>query len=330
MAQDAPHQKIVLNVGAIEDMVTDNPWKACCTGEYEMMFLNYDMLLTFAQEDLSAAPGLATGCTPSSDSMTWTCSIRSGIRWSDGEPLTSRDVAFTYRFVLENGISLYENYLPFNPTFETPNDQTLIWKAERPTFAPIVPPWIYIVPEHIWSQYEGMTPKEIKSVSNTPSVGSGPFQLAEWRPGQLWRMEANPDYWGGAPAIDEVVFRVFNNQEAMAQAVRSGDIDVAGDLNPSLFLALKDQADIHTAKTLPDWWLNLAFNFGGQGSDATNDPALQDLSVRQAIAHAIDKQAIVDLVYRGFALPGDTVVRPASTAWHLDLPPDQEFAFDPD
>ncbi len=79
-----------------------------------------------------------------------------------------------------------------------------------------------------------------------------------------------------------------------------------------------------------DWWLNLAFNFGGQSPEADPLPALHDITVRQAIAMAIDKQAIADKVYQGTAAPGDTIIRPASAFWHLDIPAEEELAYDPE
>ncbi|MBI2238395.1 MAG: ABC transporter substrate-binding protein, partial [Actinobacteria bacterium] len=325
-------EKLVLRVGTMSDLNTPNPFKACCNADYEFLFLNYDMLLSFGQDDLRAAPGLAEECTPSSDYMTWTCRIRSGATWQDGVPLTSRDVAFTYEFILNNGSAgaLYKNYLPYEPTFETPDDETLIWKSTRPTFAPIVPPWVYILPEHVWGQHDGEDPKAIKTVPNVPTVGSGPFQLVEWEPGQFFRMEANKDYWGGAPAIDEIVFKVFANQETMVQELKSGDIDVADDLNATLFKSLDGESEIETLQTVSDWWPSLAFNFGGQGPDATNLPALKDVRVRQAVAHAIDKERIVDSVYQGLAAAGDTIVRPASAYWHLDISEAEEYVFNPE
>lgn len=334
LAQDAggAPEKLTLRVGSMSDLNTENPFKSCCNADYEFLFLNYDLLLQFGREDLRAAPGLAEKCTPTEDYLTWTCDIRSGVEWHDGTPFTARDIAFTYEFILNNGSagSLYKNYLPYDPTFETPDDTTLIWRSTQPTFAPIVPPWAYILPEHVWGKYDGQDPKTIKSAPNIPAVGTGPFQLVEWEPGQFFRFESNENYWGGAPTIDEIVFNVYDNQESMVQALKVGDIDVADDLNATLFRSLDGEANIRTFESISDWWPSFAFNFGGQGPDATNLAALQDVRVRQAIAHAIDKQRIVDAVYQGFATPGDTIVRPASAFWHLDVPAAEEFAFDPD
>jgi peptide/nickel transport system substrate-binding protein len=327
----APAEKLTLNVGIPGDMVSPNPFKACCSYEYEMMFLAYDMLFNFGAEDLTPAPGLATSCEPSSDNMTWTCDIRSGVKWSDGEPLTSEDIAFTYRFILDNDISTFSDVLPFNPTFETPDATTLIWKSEKPTIAPTVPPWIPIVPEHIWSEYDGTDFKTIKAVdplADGPLVGSGPFVLTQWEPGQFFKMSANKEYWGGVPTIDEIVFTIYDNREAMVQALKSGEIDFADDLNPTLFNSLKGEPNIGTVAAAPSTFTNFAFNFGSpKQSDDTHHPAIEDLAFRQAIAHATDKQAIVDSVYQGTAIPGTTITLP-SRIWHYAPPAEDVFEFD--
>jgi peptide/nickel transport system substrate-binding protein len=320
--------KVVLRVGTTIDLTTDNPWAVNAGSDYSVATVEYDMLLKFSDDDLTPAPSLATACTPSSDSMTWTCTLRDGLKWSDGAPLTSKDIAFTYRFVIDNDIPQYREYFPFHPTFETPDDHTLIWKAEEPTFAPDMPPWVYIVPQHVWQPYDGQGLGVIKRVNNTPAIGSGPFILTSWTHRQGWTMKRNPYYWGPAPQVDEVDYRLYTNQEAMIQALKNGEIDMIDGLKPSLSSALKGDSHITVQQVVSDWWLNLAFNFGGRGTGQPL-PALRDLRVRKAIEMAIDKQTIAQKVYLGTATPGDTVVRPASNFWHLDIPTDQEIPFDP-
>ncbi|HTG47935.1 MAG TPA: peptide ABC transporter substrate-binding protein [Actinomycetota bacterium] len=335
LAQSSPSsaassgQKIVLRVGEVADMNTDNPFAVSGGSDWTAATIQYDMLLKFSDQDLTAAPSLATGCDHSADYMTWTCTLRPGLKWSDGTPLTSEDVAFTYRFVMQHKFPQYISYFPFHPVFSTPNDTTLVWKADRPTFAPSMPPWVYIVPEHVWSKYQDADLKTIKNAPNTPSVASGPFTLTSWTRGQGWTMDRNPYYWGTAPTVDEIQFRVYTNQESMIQALKNGEIDFADGIKSSLLASVQGTPNVTTQQVVSDWWLNFAFNFGGQGPQAHPLPALHDLTVRKAIEMAIDKQAIVEKVYNGTATPGDTVVRPASTYWHLDIPADQEFPFDP-
>jgi peptide/nickel transport system substrate-binding protein len=325
----AAEEDLVLRVGVVSDLITDNPWAVSAGSDWTVVTMQYDMMLKFAPEDLSPAPSLATGCEPNEDSTEWTCTLREGLKWSDGSPLTSRDIAFTYRFVIDNKVPQYKSYFPFNPTFETPDDQTLIWKAEEPTFAPDVPPWVYIVPEAVWAPYDGEELRAIKSVKNTPSIGSGPFTLTEWNPGQGWTMERNPYFWGEEPEVDRIEYRLYSNQEAMIQALRNGEIDFADGLKPSLIASVEGIENVTVQRVVSDWWLNLAFNFGGQGAEADPLPALHDITVRQAIAMAIDKEAIATKVYQGTAEPGDTIIRPASAFWHLDIPAEDEITYDP-
>jgi ABC-type transport system substrate-binding protein len=327
-------QKSVLTVGLTYDLYTSNPFRACgCGAEYEWLALNYDMLVRFDPKTLGPAPGLAEELPTrenggiSADGTTYTFKIRKGVTWSDGQPVTARDVAFTYQFVIDNRMGAYDNYLPFDPTFETPDDYTLVWHMSEPSLAPLYPPWIPILPEHVWSAFDG-DPKGAKAFENIPAIGSGPFRLVEWKQGQYWRMEANPDYWGGAPKVDEIVFRSFDNQEAMALALREGEVDLVSGLLPTLAQSLEGQPNVKIHEAAGRGFMNLAFNFGGQGPKATNHPALQDLTVRQAIAHAIDKQALVDRVLLGKGHVGAGLMPPTSP-WYWEPAADEAYAFDP-
>ena len=325
---DAP---VTLRVGVAADLDTDNVFAVSGGSDWTVATTQYDMLLKFSADDLTAAPGLATGCEHNEDFTEWTCTLRDGLRWSDGQPLTSEDIAFSYQFVLDNNIPQYKSYIPKDTTFSTPDEKTFVWSSPEPTFSPDVPPWVYIVPKHIWEPYDGKDLKEIKAVPQTPGVGSGPFTLTSWTPGQGWTMDRNPNYWGETPTVDRIDFQLYTNQEAMTQALKNGDVDVISGLEPSLINSVSGSPDITLQKVVSDWWLNLAFNFGGQPTSTyTPMPALHDHDVRTAIVMAIDKEAIVNKVYQGAATAGDTIIRPASRYWHLDIPADQEIPYDPD
>jgi peptide/nickel transport system substrate-binding protein len=333
LAQSGPsgqveEQELILRVGTVSDMNTDNPWAVTAGSDWTVVTTQYDMLLKFAAEDLAPAPSLATGCEANEDSTRWTCTLRADLRWSDGSLLTSRDVAFTYRFVIDNKIPQYRSYFAPGTTFETPDDRTLVWKSVEPTLALDMPPWVYIVPQKVWEPHVGESLREIRSVPNTPTVASGPFTLTEWQQGQGWTMERNPYYWGAQPEVDRIEYRLYSNEEAMIQALRNGEIDFADGLKPQLIESVEGIPDVDIQQVVSDWWLNLAFNFGGQSPDADALPALHDHAVREAIAMAIDKQAIVEKVYRGTATTGDTIIRPASAYWHLDIPAEEERPFD--
>lgn len=331
--QEAPTGS-TLRVGLTTDLYTSNPLRACgCGAEYEWLALNYDMLLRFDRETLGPAPGLATEVPTvdnggiSADGLTYTFRIRPGVTWSDGEPVTSRDVAFTYRFILDNGIGAYDNYLPFDPTFETPDDATLVWRMSEPNLSPLSPPWIPILPEHIWSTFDGDA-RAAKRFENIPAVGSGPFHLVAWDEGRSWTVEANPDYWDGAPKVDRIVFTAYENVETLTLALRDGELDLVSGLTPTLADSLDGVPDIAVHEAQGRGFMNLAFNFGGQGPQATNHPALADLAVREAIAYAIDKEALVERVLLGRGVVGQGLMPPRSP-WFWTPPPGEERSYDP-
>ena len=319
----------VLRVGMTSGIDNPNIWALNSATEFEAVTLQYDMLMKYSDVDLTAAPGIATGCDPSADRRVWTCTIRPGLKWSDGVPLTSKDVAFTYRFAIDKEMPYFSGYFPEGTTFETPDDTTLIWKSPTPTNGPNVPAWVYVAPEHVWAKYADKDLKEITSVKVLPNVASGPFVMTTAVDGQSWTFERNPNFWGPKPAYQTIVFQLFTNQEAMVQALKNGQIDIADGLEPALLPAVEKLSNVAIQKVVSDWWVNMAFNFGGQGPASKPLPALQDLQVRKAIEMAIDKQKIVDTVYPGAASPGETVVRPLSVYWHLDVPDDKVVKYDP-
>ncbi len=320
----------VLRVGVPNDLTTANPLSLRSGSDWNVATIQYDMMWMFGNDDLSAQPGLAESCDSNEDKTEWTCTFRDDVLWSDGEPFTSKDVAFTYQLIIDQGISTYSGYFTPTTTFETPDDTTLIWRSKTPTNAPLVPPWIYVLPEHVWGQYADADKVELKGVENIPSVTTGPFTLTEVNRGQNWTLEKNPNYWGDEPNFDEIRFQLYTNQDAMAQALKNGEIDVATYFETSLLPSLDSDSDITVQRNVSDWWLNLAFNFGGQGSNSDPLPALQDKTLRTAIAMAIDKQGIVDKAYNGAATPGTSLIREVPEQWHYDVPEEDLIPFDPD
>jgi len=339
-SSSAADAKVTFVAGTTNDMRTVNPFKAIETPEYEVLSLNYDMLINFAKGDLGPADGLATEWTQSEDGLTWTFTIRDGAKWHDGEPLTANDIAFTFSKIVEYKLGTSLDYLPYSTpdSFTAPDAQTLVWTTEVPTIAPTIPPWIYIVPEHIWGELDKDGFKKWNFEAGTqPSIGSGPFELTEWIKGDSWTLTANPEYWAGAPKIDEYVVKRYNNEEAMVTALKNGEIDYLAAVGPELFESLKSQDGITT-------WVGPATGFDQMSMNScdpenteskfcadtgsTGHPALLDPVVRNAIAHAIDRDTLVDRILGGYGLPGTTIVPPFASQWHYEPTADELVTFD--
>jgi peptide/nickel transport system substrate-binding protein len=321
-------------IGVLEDLNSINPFRALSATEYEFLNLNYDLAIQFSDKDLTPTAGLVTKWEHSPDGLTWTYTIRTGATWQDGQPLTASDVAFTYDFIVKNKISAFSNYFPFTQSVTAPNDTTVVWKTSKPTMAPEFPPWVYILPEHIWG---GFSKTEAKNYEHIPVVGSGPFQLIEWKKGQFWKFRYNSQYWKGTPYVHTVIFRKFDNAEAMVQALKKGEIDFADQIPADLFQTLQGQPGITANVPAPTEFDQMSFNMVPNGQpaptckncgDSTAHPAIQDQQLRLAIAMAIDKQALVDKVMRGYAVPGTTIVPSGFPQWHWQPPSDQIIPFD--
>jgi len=335
-SSSAEDEEVVFVAGTINDMRTVNPFRAFESPEFEVMDLNYDLLISFSQEDLSPVPSLATSWTPSDDGLTWTIELRDDVTWQDGEPFTANDVVFTFDFIYQNNIAAFTNYLPFTDSFEVIDDYTFEWNTTEPTTAPEVPPYVYILPEHIWGEFDKQEAQDFKNYPNM--IGTGPFQLADWDKGQSWTMEANPDYWGGAPLIDKYIVRKYDNEEAMVTALREGEIDYIGDVSIDLFDSLAQVEGISTHVGPETAFTQMSFPMCQPDTpEADTDckktgtgghPALLDHDVRLAIAHAIDKDALVERVLQGFGSPGTVVIPPYATRWRAE--PEEPIAYDPE
>ncbi|HNE88825.1 MAG TPA: ABC transporter substrate-binding protein, partial [Actinomycetota bacterium] len=236
-----------------------------------------------------------------------------------------RDAAYTFNRVI-NGDIEQTNYGGYTSTITkavAEDDTTLKLFVKRPS--PIMYHLaVYILPEHIWKNIDG---KQAKSYKNEPKdgepvVGGGPFVLVERRKGEFLRFEANPNFYGGKPAADEVVFRVYKNTDAIAEALRKGEIDYANDLSANVFNSLEGAEGITTVPSVYSGFNQIAFNMGAALTDGTpignGSKLVLDPQVRLAVAQAIDRQVLADKVYGGFATPGSTVIPPLYRDLHLE------------
>ena len=325
-------EKTVLTIGSVNEPDSLNPLVGVEVPSYFVWSMTYDLLINFGQKDLAPSPGLAESWEVSTDGLTWTYHIRDGAVWQDGVPVTANDVAYTYNRVLTDNIGNYAAYLDGVTSVTATDDHTVaITSSEpRPKLTAI---YIYILPEHIWKNIDR---KAAKTFENVPALGGGPFNLVEWQKGQFVRLVANETYWGGKSHVDEVIYRIFNNEDALIQALRSGEVDYADQLSANLYQSLEGADGITQHAGVVNSFDELAMNTGSAVQAAgpsfqphgDGHPALADVRVRQAIATAIDKQELVDKVLLGYGTTGDTIVTPVSGFWKYQVPADEAFAFD--
>jgi peptide/nickel transport system substrate-binding protein len=335
-AQDETGQdeKLVLRIGSTNDIDGFNPFKIVEIPSYEVMGLTYDYLVEFSPKDSSPAPGLADSWETSDDGLTWTFHLNKDAKWHDGKPVTSEDVAYTFNRILDEEQGLYIDYVRQIEQIETPDEHTVVFKTKEPSVQ-MLSMLVYILPKHIW---EDVPADETKTFKNSPAIGSGPFQAVEWKEGQSVRLEANPDYFRGAPHIDEIIFQLYDNDDTMVQALKNGEVDYIQGIPINLFKSLKNQEGIETNSAPDPGFTELGFNLYEPSPEviekfdapkkSTGNPALLDPEVREAINWAIDEKALTQKILQGEGIPGSTLVPPALARYHLKLDESELQGFD--
>jgi peptide/nickel transport system substrate-binding protein len=321
---------VVLTVGLTQDLDTPNVTAGELVSSYELYTLQYAGPTDLAADDFAVSPGLAESWD-SDDGKTWTYHLREGLKWSDGTPLTAEDIAYTINRSRDEEWLTYTSTVA-NLDAEATDERTLVVtsKVNDPKLPGLS---VYVVPKHIW---EKIPEKEIPNYPALDGVGSGPFTLTEWKKGQFWRMTANPNFWRGKPAVDEVVFRVFRNEDAMVAALKSGELDAAMNVPAATFPELENTEGIVAVQGEQGGFDYLVLNsYAGkpprdESKFGKAHPALLDPRFREAIAYAIDKDTLVERVLSGIGRPGTTMSPSADPKWIPELSEEDTYSFDLD
>jgi peptide/nickel transport system substrate-binding protein len=318
----------VLRVGWTNDPDSLNPFTAYESSGTELIHLNYDLLVGFDAKTLKPAPELAESWTTSDDGLVWTFKLRKGVLWSDGEPFTAGDVVWTYEFVMSDPSNYYAGYVTYFETVEKVDDLTVKITTSKPK-ANMLNLWIPIVPEHIWSK---IPKKQITSTypNDPPVVGTGPFQVVEWKKGDFTRLARNDNYWRAKPKVKEVICQTYQNVDTMVQDLKNGSVAAIWNVPEAQFDALKKVEGIDPIAYVTKGFDELGFNCCTDPTSKGN-PVLRDWKFRQALNWAVDREKIVKIAYGGYGKVGDTILQ--SDYWkdpdfHWDPPADEKYTFD--
>ncbi len=302
--------KTVLRLGWTNDPDNLNPFIGYESSSYEIWAINYELLVGFRASDMANVPGvgLATKWETSPDGKVWTFTITDKSKWQDGQPLTAADVAFTYNYVIKNKIGMFIDYMSFIDKVEATSPTTVVFTCSKPK-ANMLGLWIPILPEHIWSKVKPADAE--KSFQNAPPIiGSGPFQTVEVKKGVFVRLEANKDYWRGAPKIDEVIYQTYQNQDIMAQDLKTGAIQSGWNVPAAQFKSLDAEPNLTGIRAVTIGFDQLGFNCADKKKypKSTGNIVLTDPAFRRALQWAVDKDKIVAIGYNGNAAPADVII----------------------
>ncbi|RPI99357.1 MAG: ABC transporter substrate-binding protein, partial [Chloroflexi bacterium] len=244
--------------------------------------------------------------------------LRQGVKWHDGTPFTAEDVVFTFE-----AVQLEENAIDWRPNliqgdqpmqFEAVDDYTVKVTLSQPDAAVLTALGIPIVPKHAFESAQ-----MVDAPFNTNPIATGPFKFVEWNTGESIVLEANKDYWRGAPCIDRLVVRFIEGPTNAANALLAGELD----------FARVDGADVTPFQDNPDFVLQTAsrdlMRYAGFNVRSAN---FSDPAVRRALMVGLDRQAIIDVAAGGYGTIPDSVFNKAVFRYEVGRNP--QYPYDPE
>ncbi|WP_428566000.1 MAG: peptide-binding protein [Solidesulfovibrio sp. DCME] len=243
--------------------------------------------------------------------------LRPGIRWTDGVELTAEDVEFTYKLMIDpkTPTAYAEDYKAV-ASFTVTGKYSFEVRYAEP-FARSLVTWAgAILPKHLLAGQDLMNTRYARE-----PVGAGPYTLTSWEPGRKLVLDVNPDYFEGRAYIDQVVYRIIPDQSTMFLELKAGGIDMMG-LTPQQYLY-----QTNGPAWAADWqkfkYLSFAYTYLGYN---LKSPFFRDVRVRQAFAHAVNKEDVIKGALLGLGLPTIGPYKPGTWMYDEAI---KDYAYDP-
>src|SRR5215218_1122819 len=287
----------------------------------------YDCLVLYDLGATTIRPGLAESWEISEDGLVYTFNLRQGVKFHDGEPFNADAVITWYNSIDEGSpasqydavrmVYMADFITDWIDTVEAVDEFTVRMTLPSP-YAPLLANLAIPIAGIV---SPAAVAKGLDDVAVNPS-GTGAFRLAspdDWSRDSQMTLEANPDYWGGAPKVDQLVIRVIPESSTRLQQVETGEIDVAWALTPEDVERTRENADLVVVE-------DAGLNTNWANFNVTLEP-FTSKEVRQALNYAVNKEEISEGLYNGNMVPAGGVLPPVDWAYNPDL---KSYPYDPD
>lgn len=298
----------VLNIGLDADPPTLDPMLSTALVDRQLMLNIYDTL-TGLKSDGSLGPDLAKKWDVSSDGLTYTFHLQTGVKFQDGTPFNADAVKFNLQRDMKSS-SARRSSLTAIKSIDTPDEQTVVIHLSKP-----YSPMLYVL-----SGRAGMmvsptaVQKEGKNYPNQP-VGTGPYKFVSRVKGSSLTLAANSSYFQGAPSIQKVVWHVFTDPNVELQNFKSGALQLIDKVPAAQLQAVKSNSNYVVSNTAGLGYQGFYLN--------TSTAPFNNVNLREAVDAAINRKAIVNVVFKGEASPGWGPFSPASPVYDksVETPP---------
>ncbi len=310
LTPNGDQKDIILNSG--DNVQAINPLYISGGVDSWVFELVYDRLVRVGSDGLPKA--WAAESYEWKDDKTIAVTLREGMKWHDGEPVTPEDVKFSFETAVSGEAPMYA---PFATNIENIaiDGSTITFTLKQPaaSFVTSSLAKINLIPKHVWEPIiADLKTKEenAESYQEEMPIGSGPFRFERWLTNEEIVLSANKDHFN-APKAERWILRIVPNVEAALGMLRSGEINFLAEFSgdPQVLLQAAEQdGDLETVSTVEMGFRYVAFN--------NRRPPFDDPAFRRALSSAVDRRLIVKAAYRGYAEPSNSVVSPALGFWH--------------
>ncbi|MGX9792334.1 ABC transporter substrate-binding protein [Mycobacterium sp. MMS18-G62] len=276
-----------------------DPHKTTAYFSFEVLENIFDTLVE-PDENLEMRPALAESWNVSPDQLTWTFHVRKGVTFHDGSPFTADDVVYSYRRIIDDKLANSDKFSAVSDV-TAPDPSTVVIRVKQPT------------PNLLTNLggFKGVAIVQRRNVESgqiaTHPIGTGPFAFAGQKSGDSITLRANAGYWGGQPKVAGVTFRFISEPSTALSALQAGEIDWTDSVPPQRVSQLTGDDSIRLAVTPSNDYWYLALNEARK--------PWNDVRVRQAIAYAIDRTAIVQATSYGTAAANQLAI-PKGNPWY--------------
>ncbi|MBU0686976.1 MAG: peptide-binding protein [Candidatus Margulisbacteria bacterium] len=306
LSQMDPNGTLVLALGGEVSIL--NPILSTDTTSSAVEGTIFSGMIRF-NKHLEPEPDLATHWKVSKDGKVWTFYLKKNVFWQDGHPFTAADVKFTFDSILNPKVNTVRrsNYIidgvPIK--FRVVDKYTVQAILPKPYAPFIVHAAMSIIPKHL------LAGKDINRAEfNRNPIGTGPFKLADWQVGNHVIVERNENYFGKKPCLKKIIYKIIPDENARLVALEAGEIDSAG-VPPKDYKRMWTIPSVNIFEYDVLLYVYLGFNLA--------NPIFRDVTVRQAFAHATNKDQLISLVLKGLGSRADVPNAPVSWAYADDV-----------
>jgi peptide/nickel transport system substrate-binding protein len=307
----------ILRIGYTDYPDSLNPFVAYSAISY-VIFTNIYPTLVQYDNSFHIVGDWASSWKASPDHLTWTFHLRPGT-WSDGTKMTAADAAWTGNLILKYQATTTSQLAPFlahATKLDAPSPDTLVIHYKK-AVANVMPQLqqFFVLPEHVWAAHVGAQGKSLKNydpAAKMPIVGGGSFYVSQYQRKGTTILKRNPGFYGTAPNVDAVGISYYDNSDAEIAAFKSNELDEVDAVpftvidqfkkNPSIILQTGPGTEVR----------DFGFN---SNPKKTHNRELLNPKVRDAFAHAIDRNQMINVVFRGYAEPRATLLTPISAPY---------------